>query len=273
MSDNRLITCEQLDERLSDWLEHDVDAAVREALDRHVAGCARCATLVADLASIRREAASLPELVPSRDLWPDIEARIQAPVITLDRPRSGTRSAGALWAGRSTWWMGAAAAGLVAVTAGVTYLVMSGDTPEPIIAAAGPVVIRTPDATQPEQSTEPSGPLASETPRSSARVPPEQGEARLSAGSPTTTDITKGAEYSRDVAQLRAIVTQRRAELDSTTIAVLEKNLELIDRAIAESRAALQRDPASEFLADQLARAMTKKVAILRTAALLPARS
>ena len=54
---------------------------------------------------------------------------------------------------------------------------------------------------------------------------------------------------------------------------MLEKNLELIDRAIAESRAALQADPASEFLADQLARAMTKKVAILRTVALLPARS
>ena len=58
-----------------------------------------------------------------------------------------------------------------------------------------------------------------------------------------------------------------------STIAVLEKNLDLIDRAIAESRAALERDPASEFLADQLARAMTKKVAILRTVALLPARS
>ena len=54
---------------------------------------------------------------------------------------------------------------------------------------------------------------------------------------------------------------------------MLERNLELIDRAIAESRDALQRDPASEFLADQLARAMTKKVAILRTVALLPARS
>jgi tRNA G18 (ribose-2'-O)-methylase SpoU len=43
--------------------------------------------------------------------------------------------------------------------------------------------------------------------------------------------------------------------------------------ADAESRAALERDPASDFLADQLARAMTKKVAILRTVASLPARS
>jgi hypothetical protein len=81
------------------------------------------------------------------------------------------------------------------------------------------------------------------------------------------------SEYDRDVARLRAIVQERRSELDSSTVTVLERNLELIDRAIAESRAALERDPASEFLADQLARVMTKKVAILRTAALLPSRS
>jgi hypothetical protein len=263
MSDTRVITCELLDERLSDWLEQDVDAGTRAALERHVAGCARCAALVADLASIRRDATSLPELVPSRDLWPEIEARIQAPVITLERSRSVTRSAL-----RSVWWMGAAAAGLVAVTAGVTYYVTTRARPEPTIAVAGPAVVRIPDTARLGQVTEPAATLASEAQRSSA-----QRAARPSAGSRTRPDVTEGAEYSRDVAQLRAIVTQRRSELDSATISVLEKNLELIDRAIAESRAALRRDPASEFLADQLARAMTKKVAILRTAALLPARS
>ena len=264
MSDTRLITCEQLDERLSDWLEHDLDAAARAALERHVAGCARCAGLVGDLASIRREAAALPELAPPRDLWPEIEARIQAPVIMLDRSRSGARSAL-----RGRWWMGAAAAGLVAVTASITYYATTRVDPEPSTAAADPAVVPTPDTTQPEQMTEPEATLASETQRTSA-----QSAVRPSGPAPARSGaFAEASEYSRDVAQLRAIVTQRRADLDSTTIAVLEKNLELIDRAIAESRAALQRDPASEFLADQLARAMTKKVAILRTAALLPARS
>ena len=262
MSDNHMITCEQLDERLSDWLDHDLDAGTRAMLERHVADCARCAGLVADLASIRRDAASLPELTPSRDLWPAIEARIQAPVIALDRPRA---SRSAL---RSGWWMGAAAAGLVAVTAGLTYLVTVPDTPEPTMAAADPTVVPTPDTIQPESPAQPGATtLASERPRSNAQ------RAARPAGSSAGPDVSEGSEYSRDVAQLRAIVTQRRADFDSATIAVLEKNLELIDRAIAESRAALQRDPASEFLADQLARAMTKKVAILRTAALLPARS
>src|SRR5687767_12234868 len=157
MSDNRLITCELLDERLSEWLEYDLDAGTRAALERHAAGCARCAALVADLASIRREAASLPELVPSRDLWPEIEARIQAPVISLETPRTAARRS------RSLWWMGAAAAGLVAVTASVTYYATARVDPDPTIVAADPAVARTPDTTQPEQVTEPEAALASDT--------------------------------------------------------------------------------------------------------------
>ena len=267
MSDERLMTCEQLEERLSEWLDHDVDPATRVMVERHLSSCARCTALVADLAEIRREAASLPALVPSRDLWPGIEARIQAPVIALDQPRVA-RPASERRAVRRSWWLGAAAAALVAVTAGVTYYVTIQTTPTETVAAAGPAVTRGPDTAAPIEVTQPAAELVSETERSAA-----ERSTRPAAGTPARSDVTQHSEYARDVAQLRAIVSQRRTEFDSTTIAVLEKNLELIDRAIAESRAALQRDPASDFLADQLARAMTKKVAILRTAALLPARS
>ena len=267
MSDERLMTCEQLEERLSEWLDHDVDSVTRMMLERHAASCGRCTALVSDLASIRRDAASLPELVPSRDLWPGIEARIQAPVIALDQPRVA-RPASARGTLRRTWWLGAAAAALVAVTAGVTYYVTIQATPTQTTTAAAPAAVRGPDTAPPVQVGAPAVELASGTER-----PPSERAIRAAGGTPVRSDVTQKSEYARDVAQLRAIVSQRRTEFDSTTIAVLEKNLELIDRAIAESRAALQRDPASEFLADQLARAMTKKVAILRTAALLPARS
>jgi hypothetical protein len=261
------MTCDQLDERLSDWLENDVDLVTRTTLERHVAACARCTALVADLALIRREAASLPELVPSRDLWPEIEARIQAPVISLEQARVAPAAShrGSM---RRAWWLGAAAAALVAVTAGVTYYMTIQSTPtDPVIAAGSPpTVAPTSDSANPVVISEPSAPLAVEPEQQT----PQREERRLaSVPAPSAAQ----SEYARDVAQLRAIVSQRRSEFDSTTIAVLEKNLELIDRAIAESRAALQADPASEFLADQLARAMTKKVAILRTVALLPARS
>ena len=65
-------------------------------------------------------------------------------------------------------------------------------------------------------------------------------------------------------------VRERRGELDSATVAVLVRNLVVIDRAIAQSRAALARDPHSPFLGDQLTRALGQKVELLRTAALIP---
>jgi hypothetical protein len=257
MSDIRLMTCEQLDERLADWLEREVDADTDTALARHAAGCARCGALVNDLRSLRRAATALPALVPSRDLWPEIEARIQAPVITLPS-RTLHR------ARRSTWWMGAAAAGLVAVTAGVTYLLTTKNTGTPTEATIAQVP-RGPDTASPAVVTEP------DLPPPATRE--ENRTERSAQSAARNVSETENSEYARDVAQLREIVSKRRTEFDSATIAVLERNLDLIDRAIAESRAALERDPASEFLADQLARAMTKKVAILRTVALLPARS
>jgi hypothetical protein len=77
--------------------------------------------------------------------------------------------------------------------------------------------------------------------------------------------------YDREIERLRTIVDERRTQLDTATIAVIEKNLKVIDQAIAQSRAALAKDPASWFLNDQLNRALDKKVELLRTVALLPA--
>ena len=56
-------------------------------------------------------------------------------------------------------------------------------------------------------------------------------------------------------------------------MAVLEQSIAAIDSAIAQSRAALAKDPASGFLASQLNHSLEKKVELLRTAALLPART
>jgi hypothetical protein len=265
MMNERLITCAQVDERLAEWMDDELDARTRGALEEHIAGCVRCAGLVKDLESIRRDAAALPVLVPSRDLWPEIEARIQAPVIAIEPSR-----AAAPRRSRNTWWMGAAAAALIAVTAGVTHMLTQaqGDSPAPQIAAADPAVVHRVDSTPadtPPQVAESTATPDTEAP-SPRRAPRPAPESATLVGS-------GASEYDRDVARLRAILQERRSELDSSTVTVLERNLELIDRAIAESRAALERDPGSEFLADQLARVMTKKVAILRTAALLPSRS
>jgi hypothetical protein len=54
---------------------------------------------------------------------------------------------------------------------------------------------------------------------------------------------------------------------------VLEQSIAVIDSAISQSRAALKADPASGFLAKELNNSLEKKVELLRTAAMLPART
>jgi len=69
---------------------------------------------------------------------------------------------------------------------------------------------------------------------------------------------------------LQTIVSSRRDQLDPATVAIIERNLNIIDAAIAQSKAALVRDPASKLLGEQLTHALDKKVELLRTAAMLP---
>jgi hypothetical protein len=77
--------------------------------------------------------------------------------------------------------------------------------------------------------------------------------------------------YGREIDMLQRIVSQRRTQLDSSTVAIIERNLKIIDAAIEQSRAALANDPASRMLDQQLTHALDKKVELLRTAAMLPA--
>ena len=80
---NSNMTCEAFDAALPDYLEGTLDESRRAPVQEHLSECVRCAGLVRDLEKIQRDAFALPDMVPSRDLWQGIEARIAAPVIPL----------------------------------------------------------------------------------------------------------------------------------------------------------------------------------------------
>ena len=69
------------------------------------------------------------------------------------------------------------------------------------------------------------------------------------------------------------VVNRRRPQLDSTTIAVIEHNLKVIDDAIRQCKIALRKDPGSQFLMESLNDALDNKVQLLRTAATLPSKA
>jgi hypothetical protein len=64
-------------------------------------------------------------------------------------------------------------------------------------------------------------------------------------------------------------VDERFTELDPGTVTELRRNLDIIDRAIGDSRAALARDPRSGVVSAQLDRALQAKLELLRRVALL----
>jgi len=81
------------------------------------------------------------------------------------------------------------------------------------------------------------------------------------------------ADYDKEIARLRTLIDQRRNQLDPATVAVIEKNILIIDAAIADSKKAIARDPASRFLIESLNQSLQAKVELMQTAALLPSRT
>jgi len=271
------MTCEAFDAALPDYLEGTLDDSRRASVEQHLGECVRCASLLRDIENISKGAAAMPDLIPSRDLWQGIEARIAAPVIPLAaRPERQRRFAPA--------WMGVAAAALIVTTAGITYMLTARSVGP---AQSGTVAKTTPTTNQvPPNSGSESGAAATSpglgiasTPRGGApsrlttdNVTPDRPRTPASLASQTNADRAHSdLVYGKEIDMLQRIVSQRRTQLDSSTVAIIERNLKIIDAAIEQSRAALANDPASRMLDQQLTHALDKKVELLRTAAMLPA--
>ncbi len=75
------------------------------------------------------------------------------------------------------------------------------------------------------------------------------------------------ADFDRSTDELSRILAAERQRLRPETVALLERNLAVIDAAIAESRAALARDPANAELHHLFSAAARQKVELLRWAA------
>lgn len=229
-----MTTHPELFERLNDWADEALPEAERDALEQHLAECAPCRAEAAALAALKAEAAALPrELAPPRDLWAGIAERIEGSrVIDLNEARQTSPARAAAWRRWGHWpLLAAAAVTLVVASSAVTTALLrqQGDAP---VATLPPVQV----APQPVPGTV------------------------LAAFRPAE------AQYRESIEVLRATLEAGRGRLTPETVATLERNLALIDQAIAESRAALQRDPNSRALLELLNGAYAQKVEVLQQA-------
>lgn len=283
------MSCERFNEALMDYLEHDGDADTRASVEEHAGTCGDCGALLADIRKLRQDAASLPELAPANDLWSGIAARIETPVVPIgagiasaaaaSSSRGGTRLALRRWLNT-----GAIAASLVGAAA-IGYSARDveqrvGDSPIVTSDASPAAVPGSTDTTRIAQVQTPSvAPVSGEPAPRDRDVVSSAPAASPSAGTAARApDVQLAvarltADYDREIGRLRALIDQRRAQLDPVTVAVIERNLAVIDTAIAESRRAIASDPSSRFLIEFLNQSLQDKVELMRTAALLPSRT
>jgi hypothetical protein len=285
------MNCERFANQLMEYLEHDVDVTTRATVEHHAGTCADCGALLADGWKLRVDAANLPALAPSRDLWSGIAARIETPVVPIGANASGVAAAPGTSRGggrrMARRWLNAGLIAASLVTAAmigygardvrrelVQQPVVPANDADPSTVTGGSddgsrlAQVPSPSSGSPESGVTPDrevqvpAPAASLAVGNTARAPEVQlAVARLTA------------DYDREIARLRVLIDQRRSQLDPMTVSVIERNLAVIDTAIAESRRAIASDPSSRFLIEFLNQSLQDKVELMRTAALLPSRT
>ena len=266
------MSCELFNDRLMDYLEHETDDVTKLAIERHAVTCSDCGALLADLRKLRVDSANMPQLVPSHDLWTGIAARIEAPVVSINGARAATPAR--VWVARK-YVRGALIAASLVGAAGIGYVLAMRRVPEPMLVAltqAPETVFALPSRAQDSAARATQqvavGPTAPAQSLPVARTP----VSAVANDAQRVVDVMQ-RDYDREITRLRVLIDQRRNQMDPVTVAIIEKNLQVIDAAIAECKKAIARDPASRFLIESLNQSLQTKVELMRTAALLPTRT
>lgn len=217
-------------DRLSEYLDDELPPRERAEVEDHLAGCAECSAVLADLRRVAARARALDSAGPSADLWPGIAARIGgAPAA----PRAARAPAARRFAFSLPQLL----------AAGIALMVLSG----------GSVWLLRPGSAPP-------------TPLASVPIRPA---AESGLGSPVSWQRRAAPGYDAAVADLERVLAEGRGRLDTATVRVLEQNLRVIDRAIEQARRAVAADSANAYLNSHLAETMRRKLDLLRQAASL----
>ncbi|HEV8600722.1 MAG TPA: zf-HC2 domain-containing protein [Gemmatimonadales bacterium] len=206
------MSCAELRAQADAYARATLSAAEATAFEAHLTTCASCTAFLEAAEAPPERTAALPKSVdPGRDLWPGIRERLGKSGV--GRGRIAVRG----------WLLAAAAVLLIAVSSGVTVLLLR----------------------------------------------------RFSGTAAIQQAITLSpleAQYASAAAELGVALARARGQLAPETIAIIERNLAVIDSALAESRRALAGDPHNAMLEQLVIAAWRQKMDFLRRAtALSPA--
>lgn len=251
------MSCEQFNEIVHAWLDGDIDAAQREALDAHVATCDACRALMADLRLVRQTASTLDRHTPPQRVWVRLEQQLAAEPrfreAAARRADGRTRNVAGTSV-RAPWWhwrspVLALAASLLIVVGGSLYALHRW--------SAGPT------NTSPAPTTAATNPAGSTNPTTGGGAP---GNAQPNATVESIdSELQQAAShYEKAIAGLEQVANTNDSPLDPDVLASLHKSLGVIDKAIDESRVALKTHPENRMAQQSLLDAFRRKVALLQ---------
>jgi len=227
-------------DKLSDYLDDELEAAERAAVEAHLRECADCSAVLDDLRRViaRAQAAATAARPPQTDLWTGVAGRINC----IRQPRRVSLTVAQL----------AAAAVLVAaVSAGMAW-------------QFAPSIAGRPDSESSAANTDRTVASSVAAPSGSSADLQVRPDGVSLIGVSLADD-----QYDAAVADLEQALKQGRGKLDKATIAVVEQNLQTIDQAIAQAREALASDPANSYLSGHLVETRRRKLDLLRRATAL----
>ena len=222
------MNCRQYHESIQELVDGTIGAIRRAELEQHLEKCEDCRRLRADLTKIRDLAGTLGRLTPPDRTWLQIAGRLRQEgriEASVAKPESSHRRYVIL----------AIAASLV-FAVGISLIVL-------LPRVRGGQTSSLPSSTQ-------------QTDRNAAGDDPVQSveaEFRLAE-----------QHYQNAIAKLEEAANSERSAIDPQTAAMLRKNLEIIDQAIAESRSALKSEPQSVPARDSLFEGLKRKVGRLQ---------
>ena len=250
-------------ERLSEYLDGEMDRAERDALEAHVKGCPECAAALADLRKVRAKARELNDAPVPPEIWSRIERAIEAPaaprILELGRSERGRFAI-------SLPELLAACLVVAIVSGGGVYAFLrhqSAAVTQPVRTASRPETQGTsapaPQATVSEPAQEPAAIDA---------VPAAVTQTQQTVSGPMPETPQEEA-----ITELRKALAAKRDRLDPATVRTLETNLAIIDLAIDQAKRALVADSANTYVKEHLAETMRRKVELLQRATLLASTS
>jgi anti-sigma factor RsiW len=208
------MTCTRYELDIGDYVDGRLRDRARAVLEEHLASCAACRALAADLGAIRAAARELPP----HDVPPHVWTRLLGAFASETVARRASR-----WRWVFAWEPIGAVAMLVVIAAGLSWV---------------------------------GGRLAS-----TGGTPPALPAARL----PLDVELRRAEEqFAAAIAGLDEIRRAEQASLDPATAGVLQASLTVIDRAIDESRAALETEPNNQVARESLFDLLRSKLALLQ---------